>query len=100
LTTVEYVVALAVAVVVGVVLVLLACPPDVIAFGVAVVAAVGVASFSTRCVFIRSVVDCGTAVPHAEQTASGATSTFPAIPSDLRHPSSCSVGTPASALDR
>jgi hypothetical protein len=40
------------------------------------------------------------AAPDAEQTASGATSTFPAIPSDLHHPSSCCVGTPASALDR
>jgi hypothetical protein len=36
---------------------------------VAVVAAVGVASFSTWCVFICSVIDCCTAAPHAEQTA-------------------------------
>jgi hypothetical protein len=34
-------------------------------------------------VFVCSVIDCGIAAPHAEQTTSGATSTFQAIPSDL-----------------
>ncbi len=66
--------------------VLLACPPGDIGFGVAVVVAIGVVSLSTRCVFICIVIDCGTAAPHAEQTASGATSTSQRFPAtDIIH---------------
>ena len=69
LTTVEYAVAVAAAVV-GVVLLLLssmllvrlACPPDDIGFIVAVVAQLAWHLFQ-RGVFICSVIDCGTAAP-------------------------------------
>ena len=64
----------------------MACPPGDIGFGVAVVVAIGVVSLSTRCVFICIVIDCGTAAPHAEQTASGATSTSQRFPAtDIIH---------------